>query len=72
MADDWSGKERDLSEEDRSEFQLLLIDENMQIIVEDWSWKNKLNRGERNEFHLLSSDQIVQIISKMDLDNTEI
>ena len=72
MVDDWSRKHRDISEEDRSEFQLLSIDESMQIIVDDVSRKAWLSREERSEFHLLSIDKIVQSISKVDLENTEI
>ena len=48
-----------LVEDERSKFHSLSVDDSVQIIVEDWSWKDKLSRGERGGFHLLLIAKIV-------------
>jgi hypothetical protein len=55
--DVWIWKKRDLVDEDRSEFQLLSIDESLKIIVEDESTKDRFIRFEREKGISLTFDQ---------------
>jgi hypothetical protein len=67
-----SGKERDLSQEDRSEYQLLSIDGIVRAILDRRSGKgSNVIQGERSEFHSLSIEGTFRIISTVDLEKTE-
>jgi hypothetical protein len=60
--DSGSRKHSDLVDDERSQFYSLPVDESVQIIVEDWSWNEKLSQGEGREFHSFSISEIAEII----------
>ena len=63
IVDVWIWKKRDLVDEDRSEFQLLSIDESLKIIVEDESTKDRDSFEDRDKGTSLTFvGGIVQII----------
>ena len=51
---------------------LSLIDESLQIIVEDWSRKDRISRGEISELHLLSSVGLPKSFWTIDLEKTNV